>query len=40
MNANSFVSINDISKEKIIELLESAKRFEENPNQDLLLGRS
>ncbi|HEY5570866.1 MAG TPA: aspartate carbamoyltransferase [Bacteroidales bacterium] len=39
MNANSFVSINDISKEKIIELLESAKRFEENPNQDLLLGK-
>lgn len=39
MNANSFVSINDISKEKIIELLESAKRFEENPNQDLLQGK-
>ena len=39
MNANSFVSIYDVSKEKIIELLESAKRFEENPNQDLLHGK-
>ncbi|MDD2526268.1 MAG: aspartate carbamoyltransferase [Bacteroidales bacterium] len=39
MNANSFVSIYDVSKEKIIELLESAKRFEENPNQNLLHGK-
>lgn len=39
MNNKSFVSINEIPKEKIIALLERARHFEENPNQNLLQGK-
>ncbi|PLW92627.1 MAG: aspartate carbamoyltransferase [Marinilabiliales bacterium] len=38
MKQKSLVSINDYSKEEIYEILELAKSFEENPNQDLLKG--
>lgn len=36
MKNNSFVSIKDYSKKELLELMESAAKFEENPNQDLL----
>lgn len=39
MKNNSFVSINDYSKEEIHEFMVSAAKFEENPNQDLLKGK-
>lgn len=39
MKNNSFVSINDYSKEEILELMSSSAKFEENPNQDLLEGK-
>ncbi len=39
MKNNSFVSINDYSKEEILELMTTAAKFEENPNQDLLKGK-
>lgn len=39
MNARSLVSIDDISKEEILELLERAKYFRENPNSRLLEGK-
>ena len=38
MKQKSLVSINDYSKEDILEILELAKSFEENPNQELLKG--
>ena len=39
MSNNSLVSISDFSKDEILELLEDARRFEENPNQNLLSGK-
>ncbi|PVX51073.1 aspartate carbamoyltransferase [Balneicella halophila] len=36
MNNKSFVSINDYSKDEILELMNTASKFEENPNQNLL----
>lgn len=39
MNSNSLVSISDISKEEILQLLEVARYFEENPNHKILDGR-
>lgn len=39
MNNNSLVSIADLSKEEIINLLRLARYFEENPNSNLLAGR-
>ena len=35
----SFVTIADLSKEKIMSLLEAAARFEENPNRKTLDGK-
>ena len=39
MKSESLVSITDYSKEEILEVLESAKHFEENPNQRILEGK-
>lgn len=39
MNPNSLVSIDDLSKEQILKLLEMAKYFEENPNHRILEGK-
>lgn len=39
MKNSSIVSINDLSREKILELLEMAGKFEENPNRDILAGK-
>ena len=39
MKNKSLVSINDLSREKILSLLEIAEKFEENPNRDLLSGK-
>lgn len=39
MKKESLVSINDFSKEDIIDLLEKAKSFEENPNRKVLEGK-
>ncbi len=39
MNQHSLVSIDDLSKEQIIHLLERAKHFEEHPNQTILEGK-
>ncbi len=39
MNPNSLVSIDDLSKEQILKLLEMAKYFEENPNHRILDGK-
>ena len=39
MKGESLVSITDYSKEEILEVLESAKQFEENPNQKILEGK-
>lgn len=39
MNSNSLVSIADLSKEQILDLLESARYFEEHPNLRLLDGK-
>ena len=39
MKSKSFVSINDLSREKILSLLETAEKFEENPNRDVLKGK-
>ena len=39
MNSKSLVSIDDISRDEILQLLESARRFEENPNRRLLDGK-
>ena len=39
MNTKSLVSITDLNKEEILDLLEKAKRFEQNPNQNILNGK-
>ena len=39
MNQRSLVSITDYSTEKILQLLDSAARFEANPNQEILKGK-
>ena len=39
MKNRSLVSINDLSREKILSLLEMAGKFEENPNRRLLAGK-
>ena len=39
MNTHSLVSIEDYTKEEILEVLESASEFEKNPNQRLLEGK-
>ena len=39
MKNNSLVSINDLSREKILSLLDTASKFEENPNRDILAGK-
>lgn len=39
MNTNSLVSIADLNKEKIIQLLDRARYFEENPNHKILDGK-
>lgn len=39
MKSESLVSITDYSKEEILEVLESARHFEENPNQKILEGK-
>ncbi len=39
MKTGSFVSITDLSKEEILALLEQARLFEENPNQNILAGK-
>lgn len=39
MKKNSIVSINDISKEEILELLKTAAYFEEHPNHKILDGK-
>ena len=39
MNPNSLVSIDDISREEIIDLIERARFFEEHPNHKVLDGK-
>ncbi len=39
MNPNSLVSIDDLSEEQILQLLETARYFEEHPNHRLLDGK-
>ncbi len=39
MNPNSLVSINDISKQEILDLLDCARYFEEHPNHKILDGK-
>lgn len=39
MNPNSIVSINDLSKDEIMVLLQSAAKFEANPNRKILDGK-
>ena len=39
MKCESLVSINDFSREEIMELLEKARSFEENPNRRVLEGK-
>ncbi len=39
MNTHSLVSIEDYSKEEILEVLKLASEFEANPNQRLLEGK-
>ena len=39
MKSKSLVSINDLSREKILSLLETAEKFEANPNRDILAGK-
>ena len=39
MNTNSFVSIEDVSKQEMLDLLERARYFEEHPNSKLLDGK-
>ena len=39
MNKNSLVSISDLSKEQMLELLEQARYFEEHPNHKILDGK-
>ncbi|MDE6765345.1 MAG: aspartate carbamoyltransferase, partial [Duncaniella sp.] len=39
MNTKSLVSISDIGREEIMQLLETARKFEQNPNRRLLEGK-
>ena len=39
MEKHNFVTIEDLSKEKILYLLEMAKEFENHPNRELLKGK-
>ena len=39
MKSKSLVSINDLSREKILSLLETAEKFEKNPNSKILDGK-
>ena len=39
MRKESLVSITDYSKEEILDLLEQARKFEENPNRKVLEGK-
>jgi aspartate carbamoyltransferase catalytic subunit len=39
MNSDSLVSINDLTKEEILELVDKTRMFEENPNRKLLEGK-
>ena len=39
MERHNFVTIEDLSKEKILYLLEMAKEFENHPNRELLKGK-
>ncbi len=39
MNTKSLVSISDIGREEIMELLATARKFEEKPNRRLLEGK-
>ncbi len=39
MNNNSLVSIDDISRDEILQLIRVARHFEENPNSRLLDGK-
>lgn len=39
MEKRSLVSINDLSRDKILSLLEIASKFEANPNRDILAGK-
>src|SRR5574344_2122249 len=39
MKNESLVSISDFTKEEILELVSKTKRFEENPNRNLLAGK-
>ncbi len=39
MNSNSLVSIDDISRDEILDLLERARVFEQNPNHKILDGK-
>ena len=39
MKNKSFVSINDLTREKILSLLDTAEKFEANPNRDILSGK-
>ncbi|MGN1265129.1 MAG: aspartate carbamoyltransferase [Muribaculaceae bacterium] len=39
MSNKSLVSINDLSKDEILDLIEKASHFEQNPNRDILAGK-
>lgn len=39
MNPNSLVSIDDLGKEEILDILADARFFEENPNHKILDGK-
>jgi aspartate carbamoyltransferase catalytic subunit len=39
MKGNSLISIEDLTKDDILEILDRAAEFEKNPNQDLLKGK-
>ena len=39
MSSNSLVSISDITRDEILDLLDRARYFEENPNSKILDGR-
>lgn len=39
MSDKSLVSISDLSKQEILDLIENAKKFEQNPNQRILQGK-
>ena len=39
MNSNSLVSIDDISRDEILGLIERARYFEEHPNHKILDGK-